>query len=308
MRPFDQFPPLVLGGNVFGWTTDPATSFRLLDRFVDAGGVMIDTADVYSNWAPGNRGGESEAIIGQWLRQNPSKRGKILIATKVGYTDGLAPETIAPSCERSLDRLGVDRIDLYYQHNDDPAVPLADSLGAFDDLRRQGKIEYVGLSNFSTARVRESLSVSDANGFERPVALQNWYNLVERRRYEGSLQDLAVEQQLAQFPYYGLASGFLTGKYRMHDDAIEGARVARASAYLTTKRGPAVLTALDAVASEVGEPLAAVALAWLKQRPSVKAPVASASRPEQLDAIIRSLHMDLNARQVALLDEASSLD
>lgn len=308
MRSLDYIPPLALGGNVFGWTADAKTSFRLLDLFVDAGGVMIDTADVYSNWAPGNRGGESETIIGQWLRHNPTKRDKVIVATKVGYTDGLSPDTITPSCERSLRRLGIERIDLYYQHNDDANVPLTDSLGVFDDLRRAGKIASIGLSNFTAPRVSEALACSDANGFDRPVALQNWYNLVERGLYEGPLQELAVKERLTQFPYYGLASGFLTGKYRPEADTVDGARAARAGSYLKTSRGLAVLAALDAIAGETGEPLAAIALAWLKDRPSVGAPIASASGPDQLHAIIRALDLTLDVQQVALLDEASSLD
>jgi aryl-alcohol dehydrogenase-like predicted oxidoreductase len=182
--------PIALGGNVFDWTADEAASFSVLDAFVDAGGTMIDTADVYSAWVPGHSGGESEALIGRWLRRDPAKRDKIVIATKVGYDAGLAPETIAPSCDASLTRLGIEAIDLYYQHKDDEGVPLADSLGAFDALCRAGKIREIGLSNFTAPRVEEALSVSASQGFARPAALQNWYNLVERGRFEGPLREV----------------------------------------------------------------------------------------------------------------------
>jgi len=185
-----EIAPLALGGNVFGWTADEAASFAVLDAFVDAGGNMIDTADVYSAWVPGRKGGESETVIGRWLKRG-GKRDKVVIATKVGFVEGLAPDVIAKACEASLQRLGVDCIDLYYQHKDDAAVPLADSLGAFDKLRRAGKIRTIGLSNFTAERVEEALGVGDAHGYDRPAALQNWYNLVERAKYEGPLRDVA---------------------------------------------------------------------------------------------------------------------
>src|SRR5688500_3828904 len=176
--------PLALGGNVFGWTADDPTSFRILDAFVDAGGTMIDTADVYSAWVPGHSGGESERVIGSWLKRDPAKRDKVVIATKVGFFEGLAPDKVAAACAASLERLGIETIDLYYQHKDDETVPLADSLGAFEELRRAGKIGATGLSNFSSERVSEALAMCAERGFARPAALQNWYNLVERGRYE----------------------------------------------------------------------------------------------------------------------------
>jgi len=193
-----EIAPLALGGNVFDWTADEATSFAVLDAFVDAGGTMVDTADVYSAWVPGHKGGESESVIGRWLKRS-GKRDQVVIATKVGMMAGLAPATIAAACDASLQRLGVDRIDLYYQHKDDEGVPLADSLGEFDALKRAGKIGAIGLSNFTAPRVEEALAVSARSGFAHPVALQNWYNLVEREKFEGPLRDVALREGLAAF-------------------------------------------------------------------------------------------------------------
>ncbi|MDP1909555.1 MAG: aldo/keto reductase, partial [Hyphomicrobium sp.] len=284
--------PLALGGNVFGWTADEQVSFDLLDAFVDAGGTMIDTADVYSAWVPGHKGGESETVIGNWLRRNPGKRNRIVIATKVGFMAGLAPDTIGPACEASLQRLGVEAIDLYYQHKDDDSVPLADSLGAFDALRRAGKIEAIGLSNFTAPRVEEALAVSETHGFDRPAALQNWYNLVERGKYEGELQEVTVKHGLALFPYYSLANGFLTGKYRSTDDLGQSPRGLRSVEYLEGK-GPLVLAAMEEVAAETGAAMATVALAWLKAQPGVTAPIASATSTAQVKQLIAALSLDL---------------
>ena len=192
--------PLALGGNVFDWTADEATSFAILDAFVDAGGTMIDTADVYSSWAPGHSGGESEALMGRWLKRNPANRDKVVIATKVGYTAGLAPETIAPACEASLQRLGVEAIDLYYQHKDDESVPLEQSLIAFETLREEGKIRAIGISNFTADRVDEAVATARRCGLMPPVALQPWYNMVERERFEGELRDAAIRNGLGVFP------------------------------------------------------------------------------------------------------------
>ena len=296
--------PVALGGNVFDWTADQATSFAVLDAFVDAGGTMIDTADVYSAWAPGHRGGESEALIGRWLKRNPAKRDKVVIATKVGFMAGLAPDTIEPSCDESLQRLGVETIDLYYQHKDDEAVPLADSLGMFDKLRRAGKIRAIGLSNFTAPRVEEALNVSAAQGYARPAALQNWYNLVERERFEGPLQDLAVRENLAVFPYYSLASGFLTGKYRSKDDADKSVRGAGTIKYLD-ERGVRVLGAVEEISTETNAAMATVALAWLKAQPAVTAPIASATGLDQARQLVAALTLDLTAAQIERLDEAS---
>lgn len=299
-----DLPPLVLGGNVFGWTADAATSFRILDTFVDAGGVMIDSAEVYSSWAPGNVGGESEQIIGRWLKANPAKRDQVMIVTKVGFEGSLAPDRVRAACDASLARLGTERIDLYYQHKDDPAVPLADSLGTFHELIGAGKIGAIGLSNFEAPRIEAAIATCQSGGVTAPVALQNWYNLVERKRYEEAIQPVAVRLGLAQFPYYGLASGFLSGKYRP-GHAIDSPRSGRAAAYLDDARGQAVLAALDEIARESGEAHAAIALAWLKRQQSVVAPVASVSRPAQLDALLRAMTLELTTDQAVRLDEAS---
>ena len=300
-----EVAPVALGGNVFDWTADEAASFAILDAFVDAGGTMIDTADVYSAWVPGHVGGESERLLGRWLKRDPAKRGKVVIATKVGFMAGLKPDTIAPTCDASLERLGVETIDLYYQHQDDQAVPLSDSLGAFDALRREGKIRAIGLSNFTAARVEEALGASRDNGFDQPAALQNWYNLVERKKYEGELQDVALARGLAVFPYYGLANGFLTGKYRSKDDLGKSPRGLRTIEYLEG-RGPKVLAAVEEVAAESGVAMATVALAWLKAQPGITAPIASATTVEQARELIAALTFDLSPGQIELLSEASA--
>ena len=296
--------PLALGGNVFDWTADEASSFAILDAFVDAGGTMIDTADVYSAWVPGHVGGESERLIGRWLKRDPAKRDRIVIATKVGFMAGLAPDTIAPACDASLERLGVDRIDLYYQHKDDASVPLSDSLGAFDALVRSGKVRGVGLSNFTADRVDEAMAACDANGLTAPVALQPWYNLVERGKYEGPLREAALRHGLGVFSYYSLANGFLTGKYRSKDDLGQSPRGLRNIEYLEG-RGPAVLAALDEVAAETDASLATVALAWTKAQPGITAPIASATSLEQFRDLAAALTLELTPAQVETLDEAS---
>ena len=300
-----EVAPVALGGNVFDWTADEAASFAILDAFVDAGGTMIDTADVYSAWVPGHKGGESEALIGRWLKRDPAKRDKVVIATKVGFMAGLKPDTIAPTCDASLARLGVETIDLYYQHQDDQAVPLADSLGAFDALRRAGKIRAIGLSNFTAERVEAAIDASHANGFDHPAALQNWYNLVERTKYEGALQDVALARGLSVFPYYGLANGYLTGKYRSQDDLAKSPRGLRSIEYLEG-RGPKVLAAMEAVAADSGAAMATVALAWLKAQPGVTAPIASATSVEQARELIAALTFELSPGQIELLSEVSA--
>lgn len=297
--------PIALGGNVFDWTADDAASFAVLDAFVDAGGTMIDTADVYSAWVPGHRGGESEALIGRWLKRDPAKRQRVVIATKVGYSAGLAPGTIAPSCEASLDRLGVDTIDLYYQHKDDEKVPLADSLGAFDELAKDGKVRSIGLSNFTPERVDEAMATARANGLTEPSALQPWYNLVERARFEGPLRDAALREGLAVFPYFSLASGFLTGKYRSTDDLSKSVRGDRTVGYLDD-RGLKVLAALEEVAAATGQAMATVALAWLKAQPGVTAPIASATSLDQARDLVAALTLNLSPAQIDQLSEASA--
>ena len=301
-----EVAPIALGGNVFDWTADEAASFAVLDKFVDAGGTMIDTADVYSAWAPGHQGGESEALIGRWLKRDPAKRDKVVIATKVGFMAGLKPDTIAPTCEASLARLGIHRIDLYYQHKDDEGVPLADSLGAFDELRRAGKVRAIGLSNFTAPRVEEALAVSIEHGFDQPAALQNWYNLVEREKFEGELQLVALNRGLSVFSYYSLANGFLTGKYRSKDDLTKSPRGLRNIEYLEGERGGKVLAALEAVSAETGEAMATVALAWLKAQPGITAPIASATSAKQVEELVAALRLDLTPGQIEQLSEASA--
>ena len=296
--------PLALGGNVFDWTADEATSFAILDAFVDAGGSMIDTADVYSAWVPGHQGGESERLIGRWLKRDPAKRDKVVIATKVGFMAGLAPAIIAPACEASLERMGIERIDLYYQHKDDESVPLADSLGAFDALVKRGKVRATGLSNFTAERVEEALAACHRNGLAAPVALQPWYNLLERGKFEGALSTVALNQGLSVFNYYSLANGFLSGKYRSKDDLGKSPRGLRTIEYLEGK-GPRVLAALETIAAETGASLATITLAWTKNRPGITAPIASATSLEQFADLAAALTLDLTPAQMELLDRAS---
>ena len=297
--------PIALGGNVFGWTADEAASFAVLDAFVDAGGTMIDTADVYSAWVPGHQGGESEAMIGRWLKRDPAKRDKVVIATKVGFMAGLAPGTIGPACDASLARLGIDAIDLYYQHKDDESVPLIDSLGAFDELHRASKIRAIGLSQFSADRLREAMTISQSTGLTRPSALQTWYNLVDRDKYEGPLRDAAADWGLAMFPFYSLANGFLSGKYRSSEDLGKSVRGPRVAEYLDGK-GPKVLAGLDDVAAQTGAAMATVALAWLKAQPTIAAPIASATSLSQALELVAALTLELTDGQIEQLSEASA--
>ena len=299
-----EVAPIALGGNVFGWTADAATSFRVLDALVDAGGTMIDTADVYSAWVPGHKGGESETVIGDWLKRDPAKRDRVIIATKVGFMAGLKPDTIAPACEASMARLGT-HVDLYYQHKDDEGVPLADSLAAFDALKEAGKIRAIGLSNFTAERVEQAIAACVDNGLTLPVALQPWYNLVERARFEGALEMVCANQGISVFPYYSLANGFLTGKYRSKDDLGQSPRGLRSVEYLEGK-GQRVLAALDEVAAETGAALATIALAWLKDKGPVTAPIASATSLAQAGQLIAALTLELTPGQREALDQASA--
>ncbi len=299
-----EIAPLALGGNVFGWTADEKASFAVLEAFVGAGGTMIDTADVYSAWAPGHSGGESEEVIGRWLKRS-GKRGRVVIATKVGFVAGLAPDTVIAACDQSLRRLGIECIDLYYQHKDDETVPLADSLGAFEELRRAGKIHAIGLSQFSAERIDEAIRVAKAECFEPPCALQTCYNMVEREKLEGPLRDAAKSHGLAILPFYSLANGFLTGKYRSRDDLGKSARGLRVAEYLEG-RGLRVLAALDEVAAETGAALATVALAWTMARPGITAPIASATGIDQVRELLASLTLELTAGQIERLDAASA--
>jgi hypothetical protein len=300
-----QVETISLGGNVFGWTADESASFAILDAFVDAGGAMIDTADVYSSWVPGHSGGESETVIGRWLKRDPAKRKKVLIATKVGFAKGLAPEVIAEACDASLRRLGVDTIDVYYQHKDDETVPLADSLGAFERLIEAGKIRAVGLSQFTAARIDEAMETAQRYGFTAPSALQTWYNLVEREKFEPDLRDAALRHGLAVFPFYGLANGFLAGKYRSADDLSKSVRGERNANYLEG-RGMRVLEALDEIAAETGAAVATVALAWLIAQPAVTSALASATNLEQLGEITAAMHFRLTSAQIERLDAVSA--
>lgn len=302
-------PPLVLGGNVFGWTADKATSFRVLDRFVDAGGTMIDTADVYSSWVPGHRGGESETIIGEWLRSS-GKRDKVLIATKVGMLDGeggskLAPARIAAAAEASLQRLGVETIDLYFAHQDDEDVPQEDVLAAFASLIEAGKIRTLGASNFHAARLKSALDAAMRDELPHYRVLQPEYNLVSRHKFEGELQDLCITHNIGVVPYYGLASGFLTGKYRSEADLGKSVRGGRMSALLQGKGG-AVLAAMDEISAETGASLARIALAWLAAQEGVTAPIASATSIEQLDDLAGSWDLALTSEQLNKLTTAGA--
>ena len=299
--------PLGLGGNTFGWTSDKDASFAVLDGYVAGGGNFIDTADSYSAWVPGNSGGESETIIGEWTAAR-GNRGSVIIATKVSRHPkfrGLARGNVLAAADASLARLRTDYIDLYYVHYDDPDVPVADIAGTFSELQRAGKIRHVGLSNITAPRLREWMAVARAEGFTPPAALQPHYNLVERAAYEGSLAPAAAEFGLGVLPYYALASGFLAGKYRSAADHAGAARQPGATRYLTPA-GLAVLAALDSVAADRGVDPATVALAWLRARPQVAAPLASARTVDQLPALLASAALDLSADEMEILDKASA--
>jgi len=301
--------PLGLGGNTFGWTSDKDTSFAVLDAFVAAGGNHVDSADSYSAWAPGNVGGESETVIGEWIAAR-GNRDSVTIATKVGRSPqarGLARSNVLAAADASLSRLQTDYIDLYYVHGDDNTVaPLDEAVGVFHELQQAGKIRHVGLSNFTAPRLREWFAIAAAAGYAPPVALQPHYNLMERAPYESSLAPVAAELGLGVLPYYALASGFLAGKYRSADDLAGAARQPGASRYLKTSAGPAVLAALDAIAADRGIEQATVALAWLHTRPNVVAPLASARTVEQLPALLASVQLDLTADEAEALDKASA--
>jgi aryl-alcohol dehydrogenase-like predicted oxidoreductase len=297
--------PLCLGGNVFGWTADESASHAVLDAYAAAGGNFLDTADSYVAWTPGGRGGESEEIIGRWMAAR-GNRDSIVVATKVGMLDGLrglAPDTIGTAAEASLRRLGTDRIDLYYAHEDDPGTPLEDTLAAFDALVRAGKVRHVAASNYSAPRLAEALATSDREGLARYAALQPRHNLLDRADYAGELAALCVREDIACVPYAALAGGFLTGKYRPGEPAVESPRAARAAARLD-QGGADALAALDRVAAAHGVTGAAVALAWLRVQPGVVAPIASARTPEQLADLLPMATLDLAPDELALLDAA----
>jgi aryl-alcohol dehydrogenase-like predicted oxidoreductase len=302
--------PLVLGGNVFGWTADEKTSFELLDAFVDAGLNAIDTADVYSRWVEGHQGGESETIIGRWLAANPGKREQVLLFTKVGMDlgenrKGLSAAWIERAVEDSLRRLQTDRIDLYQSHLFDDSVPLEETLAAYDRLIRAGKVRAIGASNHDAEQLRAALACADAQKLPRYQALQPEYNLYDRDGFDGPLRDLAIREGLGVITYYSLASGFLSGKYRSKADLAQSKRGETVGKYLNP-RGERILAVLDDLAEQHGAKQAEVALAWVMAREGVTAPIASATSRTQLDSLVRAVRLELLAEDVQRLDEASA--
>ncbi|MEU9272997.1 aldo/keto reductase [Streptomyces sp. NPDC048251] len=299
--------PLSLGGNVFGWTADETASFAVLDAYAAAGGNFVDTADSYTAWIDGNSGGESETIIGRWV-QARGNRDDVVIATKVSQHPefpGLSADNIKAAAHASLRRLGTDHIDLYYTHFDKPEVPVEEIVGALDELVRAGKVRHIAASNITPERLQESLEFSDREGLARYVALQPHYNLVSRDTYEGGLQDLAARFGLAAVPYFALAAGFLTGKYRP-GTTVQSARAAGAAKHLDTERGRNVLTALDEIAQAHDTEIPTVALAWLAAQPTVAAPIASARTVEQLPALLGVAQLELTAEEITRLTRASA--
>lgn len=301
--------PFCIGGNVFGWTANEAASFKILDRCADAGVALIDTADVYSAWMPGHKGGESETVIGAWLKaRGNSARSKVLIATKVGMLagrQGLKKANILAACDDSLKRLGTDTIDLYQSHRDDEETPLEETMEAFASLVKAGKVRALGASNFSPARLKAALDVSAKHGWPRYETLQPQYNLSDRAGFEGGLQEVCAKEGVSVIPYYGLASGFLTGKYRSEVDFKKSIRGGRMGTYLND-RGRRILSAMDKVAAETKATLAQIALAWLASRKTIAAPIASATSVEQLDELLGSLKVKLSPAQISALDAASA--
>jgi aryl-alcohol dehydrogenase-like predicted oxidoreductase len=301
--------PLAFGGNVFGWTADEPTAFTLLDAFVDAGFNLIDTADVYSRWVKGHSGGESEAVIGRWLKQS-SKRNRVVLATKVGMDmgdgkTGLAPKYIRQALDDSLRRLQVDHVDLYQAHQDDPNTPLEETLGAFAELIRSGKVRAIGASNYSAARLDEALKTSARLKLPRYESLQPLYNLMERGGYEAELEPLVRREGLGVINYYGLASGFLTGKYRSQADAAKSPRGGGAVNKYLNERGRRVLDALDSAAAQLKATPAQVALAWQMARPGLTAPIASATSLAQWQELAGAARLTLDADTIAAIDAAS---
>jgi aryl-alcohol dehydrogenase-like predicted oxidoreductase len=301
--------PLVLGGNVFGWTADEATSFDLLDRFADAGLNAIDTADVYSRWAPGNKGGESETIIGKWMKSR-CNRDKIVVITKVGSDMGqgrkdLSAGYIEKAVDASLKRLQIEAIDLYLSHWPDPATPYEETLGAYEKLLAKGKIRYAGCSNLDAGQLRAALNVASLRSLPRYEVLQPEYNLYDRSSFDGPLRDLCMAEDIGVITYFGLAKGFLSGKYRGKADLGQSERGEGVASYLN-ERGMRILAALDAVSSRHSAKQAEVALAWVIARPSVTAPIASATKPGQMDSLIKAVSLKLSADDIAALDRASA--
>lgn len=305
-----EVAPIAFGGNVFGWTADESASFDLLDAFVAHGFNLIDTANTYSTWVPGHQGGESEAVIGNWLKIS-GKRDSVVLATKVGMkmgdgSSGLKKDYILQSAEASFTRLQTDHIDLYQFHQDDADTPLEESLEALDTLLKQGKIRAVGLSNYPPSRIEEALRLSSEKSLPAIVSLQPEYNLYSREDYEKNLEHACLAHDLAVIPYWSLASGFLTGKYRSTDDLNKSPRGQSIGQRYLNDRGHAILKAMDAVAASHETTLAPIALAWLIQRKSITAPIASATSVPQLTELLKAVDIRLTADQVKQLDDASA--
>jgi aryl-alcohol dehydrogenase-like predicted oxidoreductase len=303
-----QIAPLVFGGNVFGWTADAKTSFDILDRFVSAGFNAIDTADVYSAWAPGNKGGESETIIGDWMKSR-GNRAEIIVVTKVGSPmgpgkKGLSAAYIAEAVEASLKRLQTDFIDLYLSHWPDPETPCEETLGAYQGLVKQGKIRFIGASNLNADQLRASFEAARIRSLPRYDVLQPEYNLYDRAGFDGALRDLCIAEEIGVITYFSLAKGFLSGKYRSEADLSQSQRGGAVKAYLNA-RGFRILAALDAIAAKRGAKPAEVALAWLIARPGVTAPIASATSLAQLESLIKAAALTLDADDMKALDQAS---
>jgi len=304
-----QVVPLMLGGNVFGWTIDAATSFTILDAFVDAGFNFIDTADVYSRWKPGNHGGESESILGQWFARS-GKRDKIILATKVGMDmgdgkKGLARNYILKAVEDSLRRLQTDHIDLYQSHQDDPSTPIDETLSAYQQLTQQGKVRLIGASNYKAPRLREAIEIAKRENLPVYQTLQPEYNLYDRKQFETELQPTAKELNLDVIPYFSLASGFLTGKYQSKEDSKGANRESRVAKYFDS-RGLKILKALNEVANETGAARATISLAWLLAQPTILAPIASATSTKQLHALLAAPSLKLSPAALDKLTQASS--
>jgi aryl-alcohol dehydrogenase-like predicted oxidoreductase len=296
--------PLCLGGNVFGWTADRRTSFAVLDRYVAAGGNFLDTADIYSAWAPGNSGGESESVIGEWLAARRN-RPSIVIATKIGAAGGLRRENILERTDASLRRLKTDYIDLLYAHRDDPATDLRETVGALDELVRSGKVRYLGASNYSRDRFEQLLRTCEQQGTARPIAAQPSYNLVNRREYEDGLRGLVAAEKIDCLPYSGLASGFLTGKYRSAGAVVDTRRGRSEAEAYGDERGYAIVAELDRIACAHESTIPAVALAWLAAQPTVLTPLAGARNEDQLSEILAFTTLELSAEELHALSELS---
>lgn len=300
-----EVAPLAFGGNVFGWTANEAASFKLLDAFVAAGFNLIDTADVYSAWVPGNKGGESETIIGKWLKQS-GRRDQVVIATKVGAgkEPNLSPSYIEKKVEESLSRLQTDYIDLYQTHYDDLSTPVEATLEAYQKLVKAGKVRVIGTSNMSPERLLQSLQASEAHGYPRYESLQPEYNLYDRQKFEREYSPITQQYNLGVISYYSLASGFLSGKYRSKEDVAKSQRGSKALSYLD-ERGQSILETLDEVAGDYGTSQAAVAIAWLVQRPDITAPIVSATSVSQLEEIMKATELNLDAAAIEKLNIAS---